>query len=144
MTTNVITLDSNDSTAKALVSHIKSAVNSAAKYAAYVEAHGVTRDTVADHARALAVLAYPNDKPVQKADGKRTRFGNAVQAAGKGLRTALADEDGATRSTGTQNLLTRDGVTRLSALVVDGGVDAVMAAVLAELDARSAAPADGE
>ena len=138
MSNDTIILTNDDATAKALVSHIKSAVNSAAKYSAYVEAHGVTSDTVADHARALAVLAYPNDKPVQKTDGKRTRFGNAVQAAGKGLRTALADDDGATRSTSTQNLLTREGVTRLSALMVEGGVDAVMAAVLAELDTRAA------
>ena len=34
--------------------------------------------------------------------------------------------------------LTRDGVTRLSALMVEGGVESVMAAVLAELDTRAA------
>lgn len=136
MSENTITLSTDDSTAKALVSHIKSAVNSAAKYAAYVEAHGVTRDTVADHARALAVLAYPNEKPVQKTGGKRTRFGNAVMAAGKGLRTALASDD-APKVTGTENLLTKDGVKRLAAMMAEGDTDAIVAAVMAELADRT-------
>jgi hypothetical protein len=97
MTTNTnaatITLDlATDTTAAALVSTIKAAVNGVGKYAAYVSAHNVTRDTVKHHALALAVAAYPNEKPVQKVDGKRTKFGNAVQAAGNGLRSALDDE----------------------------------------------------
>lgn len=80
-------------TAAALVNTIKNAVNGVGKYAAYVEAHGVTRETVKDHALTLATLAYPNEKPVQKKDGKRTKFGNAVQAAGNGLRSALASDE---------------------------------------------------
>lgn len=92
MSENTITLTANDKTAAALVATIKAAVNGAGKYAAYVADHTVTRDTVKDHARALAALAYPNDAPVQTKDGVRTRFGNAVQAAGNGLRAAL-DED---------------------------------------------------
>lgn len=93
MSDNQIILSADDATAKPLVAHIRSAVNSAAKYSAYVEAHGVTRETVKDHAAALATLAYPNDAPVQKKDGTRTRFGNAVQAAGAGLRKALGSKE---------------------------------------------------
>jgi hypothetical protein len=95
MTENNIVLAADDKTAAALVATIRAAVNGMGKYAAYVEAHAVTRDTVKDHARALAVLAYPNDAPVQKKDGVRTRFGNAVQAAGNGLRSALPEDDAA-------------------------------------------------
>lgn len=93
MTENTITLTTDDVTANVLVATIKAAVNGLGKYAAYVGDHNVTRDNVKDHARALAVLAYPNDEPVQKKDGVRTRFGNAVQAAGNGLRNALETED---------------------------------------------------
>lgn len=88
-TASTIVLTNDDATAAALVATIKSAVNGAGKYAAYVASHGVTRESVKDHARALAVLAYPKDEPIQKRDGVRTRFGNAVQAAGNGLRGAL-------------------------------------------------------
>lgn len=84
-----VVLSSDDKTAAALVATIRAAVNGNGKYAAYVTAHNVTRETVKDHAVALASLAYPSDAPVQKKDGKRTRFGNAVQAAGNGLRGAL-------------------------------------------------------
>lgn len=93
MSENTITLTANDKTAAALVATIRAAVNGQGKYAAYVADHTVTRETVKDHALALAVLAYPNDAPVQKKDGKRTRFGNAVQAAGNGLRNALEKDD---------------------------------------------------
>lgn len=91
---STIVLTNDDTTAVALIATIKGAVNGTGKYAAYVAAHSVTRDNVKDHARALAVLAYPNDKPVQtvKDDNGtkvRTRFGNAVQAAGAGLRAHL-------------------------------------------------------
>lgn len=108
MSENIIVLSADDSTAMALVSTLRSAVAGIGKYDRYVSEHNVTRETVKDHARALAVLAYPNDEPVQKSDGKRTRFGNAVQAAGLGLRTALGKEenDGET----VVNLLTRAGL----------------------------------
>lgn len=95
MSENTLVLSADDATANALVATIRAAVNGAGKYVAYVEAHPVTRENVADHARALAVLAYPNEKPVQKRDGKRTKFGNAVQAAGYGLRAALGADDDA-------------------------------------------------
>lgn len=94
MSTNEIVLSKTDKTAAALVATIRAAVNGAGKYLSYVMDHKVTRDTVKDHARALAVLTYPSDAPVQTKDGVRTRFGNAVQAAGFGLRAALdKDED---------------------------------------------------
>jgi uncharacterized protein YecA (UPF0149 family) len=90
---STVVLSADDATAKPLIAHIKSSVNSAAKYSAYVTAHGVTRDNVKHHAAALAVLAYPGDAPVQRKDGQRTRFGNAVQAAGAGLRKALGSKE---------------------------------------------------
>ena len=93
-------------TANALVATIRAAVNGNGKYADYVMANDVTRETVKDHAAALAALAYPNDETVQKIDGKRTRFGNAVQAAGNGLRAALAKEEGTTNAV---NLITKAG-----------------------------------
>lgn len=92
-TAPAIILTNDDETAVALVATIKGAVNGTGKYAAYVTAHAVTRENVKDHARALAVLSYPNDAPVQKKDGERTRFGNAVQAAGFGLRKALGSPE---------------------------------------------------
>lgn len=98
-TDNQITLDPNESTAAALVSTIKAAVNGVGKYAAFVETYSVDRENVARYAFALAVLAYPNEKPVQKKDGKRTKFGNAVQAAGNGLRAALGKDESETTET---------------------------------------------
>ncbi len=95
MSNNTITLESTDVTATALVATIRAAVNGAGKYTAYVTAHNVTRDNVKHHASALATFAYPNEKPVQTVDGKRTKYGNAVQAAGAGLRGALDKAPGA-------------------------------------------------
>lgn len=108
MSENTITLDPSDKTAAALVATIRSAVNGRGKYAAFVTQYNVNRENVARYAAGLAALAYPNDEQVQKRDGKRTRFGNAVQAAGNGLRAAL-DKD---ESDGEQvvNLLTRAGL----------------------------------
>lgn len=108
MSENTLVLSADDATANALVATIRAAVNGAGKYVAYVEAHPVTRENVADHARALAVLAYPNEKPVQKIDGSRTKFGNAVQAAGNGMRSVLdkAETDGEDKA---QSLLTKAG-----------------------------------
>lgn len=86
----ILVLAADDTTAVALVATIRSATNGVGKYADYVEAHDVTRDTVKVHALALANLAYPSlAGTAQKTDGKRTKFGNAVQAAGNGLRGAL-------------------------------------------------------
>lgn len=89
MSENTITLSDTDATAVALVRFIRSEVNGLPKWAAYVETHDVSRDTVKDHALALATFAYPNLPTVQKKDGARTKFGNAVQAAANGLRRAL-------------------------------------------------------
>jgi hypothetical protein len=89
MSENTITLAADDKTANALVSTVKAAVNGDSKYLAYVVAHNVTRETVKDHSLALAALVYPNEKPVQKVDGKRTKFGNAVQKIAAGLRSQM-------------------------------------------------------
>lgn len=88
-----VVLSSSDTSAMALVATIKSSVNGASKYTAYVTDHAVTRENVKDHATALAVLAYPNDDTAvtKVVDGQRvrTRFGNAAQAARAGLVRAL-------------------------------------------------------
>lgn len=89
MSNTTITLAADDKTAAPLVATIRAAVNGAPKFAAYVAAHGVTRENVAAHGTALAVLAYPNLPQVQKKDGKRTKFGNAVSAAKMGLVRSL-------------------------------------------------------
>lgn len=125
--TATITLSADDATANALVSHIKSAVNSAAKYLAYVEAHAVTRETVKHHAAALAALVYPNDAPVQTKDGVRTRYGNAVQAAGKGLRTALGKEDKVTEPGVIRISLSGEGGSTITLREGDAGYDAALA-----------------
>lgn len=90
MSENTITLAADDTTATALVATIRSAVKGEGKYDDYVAAHSVTRENLSHHAAALAALVYPSDAPVQKKDGKRTRYGNAVQMAGAGLRRAVA------------------------------------------------------
>ena len=54
----------------------------------------------------------------------------------KAVKRATDSTD--SKVTGTENNITKDGVQRLSALMAEGGVEAVMAAVLAELDARTA------
>ena len=92
-TAPAVVLDRDAAHVKPLIDTIRTAVNGGPKYGAYVKAMNVTKETVKDHAYALAVAAYPNEKPVQKVDGKRTKFGNAVQAAGFGLRSALGKAD---------------------------------------------------
>lgn len=86
----------DSASADALVATIKAEVNGIPKYAAYVTANGVTRETVKDHAAALVALTYPSLEPVQTKDGKRTKYGNAIQAVAKNLRKALADQDDTT------------------------------------------------
>lgn len=135
--TNTVTLAADDATAKALVDTIKASVNGAGKYVAYVTAHAVTRDTVKFHAAALATFVYPNEKPVQKVDGKRTKFGNAVQAAGAGLRTALGKQESQEET--VVNLLTKDGLTTLKDMLTAKSVDtdALVAAIAAEIERRN-------
>lgn len=77
-----------------VVKAVKYAVRTRGAWAKFVaENPDVTRENIAEVARALATLAYPKDEPVQKVDGKRTRYGNAVQAAGNGLRSVLDKAD---------------------------------------------------
>jgi hypothetical protein len=93
MSENMITISADNETVRTVVNQIKSDMRGSGRYAAYVAEFSVTRETVKDHALALATLVYPNDAPVQKKDGQRTRFGNAVQAAGNGLRSALGKDE---------------------------------------------------
>lgn len=97
MSENIITLDADNKTVKAVVNQIRSDMRGGSKYAAYVTEYNVTHDTVKDHALALARLVTP--ETAQKKDGVRTRFGNAVQAAGNGLRTALGKKESEPRDT---------------------------------------------
>lgn len=114
MSENTITLAADDKTAAPLVATIRAAVNGAPKFAAYVSAHGVTRENVAAHGVALAVLAYPNLPTVQKKDGARTKFGNAVSAAKMGLVRALDKAE--------PNQATVDYLAKVIA-AVDSGID---------------------
>lgn len=97
MSNNIITLDAENATVKSVVNQIKSDLRGAGKYATYVAEFGVTHDTVKDHAAALAALVTP--VTAQTKDGQRTRYGNAVQAAGNGLRSALGKRDGEDKPT---------------------------------------------
>lgn len=110
MSENIITLASDDATALALRSTVRAAIAGDGKYVAYVEAHGVTTETVKDHAAALAAFIFPNEEPVQKRDGKRTKYGNAVQKIATGLRRALAGDDDVESEDKPVNLLTRAGL----------------------------------
>lgn len=97
MSENIITLDADNATVKSVVNQIKSDLRGGSKYAAYVTEFNVTHETVKDHAAALAGLVTP--VTAQKKDGVRTRYGNAVQAAGYGLRTALGKKDSEPKET---------------------------------------------
>lgn len=111
---NDVTISLDNATVKAVVNQVKSDMRGGAKYGAYVAEFNVTRETVKDHALAIARLVTP--ETAQKVDGKRTRFGNAVQAAGNGLRSHLDKAEG----TNAVNLITRAGAA--------ADLDAVIAA----------------
>ena len=101
---NTIALTNTDNVVKA----IRYAVKTRGYWETFVAENNITHETkIADVARALAVLAYPTDEPVQKIDGKRTRFGNAVQAAGNGIRSVLGK--GESEEEPTVALITRAG-----------------------------------
>ena len=93
-----------------VVNAVRYAVRTGKTWATFVEENKITRDQIADTAREIAALAYPKDEPVQKKDGKRTRFGNAVQAAGFGMRYVLDKDTDETETERAVNLLTRAGV----------------------------------
>lgn len=88
---NIITLDIDNATVKAVVNQIKSDMRGDRKYVTYVAEFNVTRESVKDHAAALAALVTP--VTAQTKDGARTKYGNAVQAAASGLRKALPKSD---------------------------------------------------
>ena len=75
-----------------VVNAVRYAVRTRPMWETFVAENGITRDMIADTAKELASLAYPNDEPVQKTDGKRTRYGNAVQAAAAMLRKVIEPE----------------------------------------------------
>lgn len=101
---------SNLTNTDAVVNAVRYAVKARGTWATFVTENGITRDMIADTARELAALAYPSDEPVQKTDGKRTRFGNAVQAAGNGMRSVLDKDSDGDDTEQTVNLLTRAGL----------------------------------
>ncbi len=110
-----LVLSTDDAATSAAVTAIRSTIRSQGAWSRYVAAHGVTSETVKVHAAALAALVYPNAEPVQRKDGKRTAYGNAVQAAGNGMRYALkvaagddTDDDDET-TPAAKPLLTRAG-----------------------------------
>jgi|SRR6478609_8034321 len=72
-----------------VVNAVRYAVRTRPMWETFVAENGITRDMIADTAKELASLAYPSDEPVQKTDGKRTRYGNAVQAAAAMLRKVI-------------------------------------------------------
>lgn len=81
----------------AVVNAVRYAVKGRKDWAAFVAENKITVDMIAETAKALASLAYPNDETVQTEtiDGKktRTRYGNAVQAAAFNLRSVLSKVD---------------------------------------------------
>jgi hypothetical protein len=96
MSENMLTIPADNATVKAVVNQVKSDLRGGSKYAAYVAEFKVTRETVKDHALAIARLVTP-ETPQTTTDENgvksRTRFGNAVQAAGNGLRSALPKDE---------------------------------------------------
>lgn len=91
-TDTTVTLDKDNATVKAVLTQIRSDMRGGSRYGAYVAEFNVTHETVKHHAAALAELVTP--KTAQVKDGVRTKYGNAVQAAGNGLRSALGKKDG--------------------------------------------------
>lgn len=103
-----------------VVNAIRYDVKGRPAWVTFVTENQITKENLADAAKELAALAFPKEEPVQKRDGARTVFGNAVQAAAYNLRTALAtlagdDDDDETEETEETeekpvNLLTRAGL----------------------------------
>lgn len=92
MSENTVTIvEPNIETAevKFLIDLIRKTVKGRGKWSAYVELHDVTLENFKKHAEHLADMAYPNDEKVQKRDGNRTDYGNALNTAKCGLKKAL-------------------------------------------------------
>lgn len=77
----------------AVVNAVRYAVRTQGTWLTFVTENEIKRDMIAETAKELAALAYPNDEAVQKRNGVRTRFGNAVQAAANGMRYALESDE---------------------------------------------------
>lgn len=76
-----------------VVNAVKYAVRTRQDWREFMTENQIDRDGIKDAARQIAALAFPKDEPVQKVDGKRTRFGNAVQAAAYMMRAVLAEDE---------------------------------------------------
>lgn len=107
------------SSTSAAVNAVRYSVKGVDMWDAFVVDNAITSDNVADAAKALAVLAYPKEDQKQTVNGKRTTFGNAVQAAGWNLREALKrqspivddeNDDDDDKAAPVVNLLTRAGL----------------------------------
>lgn len=122
MTKTTVSIDLTDANVAKILTNIENNVRAHGFYSAYVgNLPGFTRDDVAGHARALAdawldkygTAADRKIGKVQVVDGKRGKYGNAVQAAGNGLRSVL-DKGQAKESTelltGLGKKATRDEV----------------------------------
>ena len=92
---------------KNVVNAVKYAVKTRQDWIDFVTENKITRADIKDAAREIAALAYPSDEPVQTVDGVRTRYGNAVQAAGYMMRSVLATDEDSTAP--TVALITRAG-----------------------------------
>ena len=110
----MLKIENNTTTARTAVNAVRYMVKGRDGWLAFVREYNITRDDVADASRTLASLAFPNEEPVQKRDGVRTVYGNAVQAAAYNIRTALATIEGDDDTDETEdkpvNLLTRAGL----------------------------------
>lgn len=97
--------------ATAVVNAIRYAVK--VPWSQFVAENNITSENARETAVALAVLAFPNEDTQQRVNGKRTKFGKAVNAAAEGIKYALnensADETDETDEQ-PKNLLTRAGL----------------------------------
>ena len=77
----------------AVVNAVRYAVKTRKDWEAFMTENSIERDGIAAAAKELAALAFPSDDPIQTVDGKRTRYGNAVQAAAYMMRGVLAQAE---------------------------------------------------
>lgn len=141
----------------------------AADYDALVAHYGLTPDSsstdLTDAARAITIMGAnassktrglvtiddltgrdPGANLTGEAKVKRDHW-KAARTVRAGLvkavkRATASTDDDAPKVTGTENLLTRDGVKRLAAMMADGDHDMILAAIMGELEARTSTADD--